>query len=689
MAEVPDMTGGNRQSPGRKRASAEDIAEHVDESVLHRLSNLTKEELLELIRRQYEAGVRIGFPGKNNARQIARRVQPRVVRRLAKYSVGPEEEQARNLIVEGENLQALTTLYRERGQVDLILTDPPYNTGKDFRYNDRWDDDPNDPSLGELVSEDDGARHTKWMKFMWPRLQMLKDMLKPTGVLAICIDYRELFRLGQMLDELFGQSNRLAIINWEKSYSPRGDQTHVSTTTEYVLVYAKDERRAQTQLLPRTEEMDERYGSPDGDARLWASDNPTGPGAATHPGMTYGIQSPFTGALHYPAGEGCWRAERRNMKAWLEQWGSEYESRELRDGRPSKPLVLKGARIQLPEREGDSPVPEPGDPVVKTARARARKVLENGVWPSLFFLKRGEGKPRIKRYLEHVKKGIVPTTYWADEDYFSPLVLGSVSWEHEQSGHHQSGINELDAIVGKGHGFQTVKPLKLFSKIIQIWCPPTGLVLDAFAGSGTSGHATLMLNRQSGASRRFILIEQGRPERGDPYARSLTADRMKRVITGEWASGPRDPFGSGFRFVALQKKVDAKAVLDMERDEMADAVIASHFDDSRRGPGLVNMVLEGYQYLVARNADDEGFFLVWDGSKKAPVFDESVYDSIVEEAEKVGLKPMYHVYARFNLFQSDDAKFYQIPNRILMDFGVSTINDAYHNEEAVRPVDLD
>jgi len=127
----------------------------------------------------------------------------------------------------------------------------------------------------------------------------------------------------------------------------------------------------------------------------------------------------------------------------------------------------------------------------------------------------------------------------------------------------------------------------------------------------------------------------------------------------------------------------------MERDEMADAVIASYFDDTRRGPTLVNMVHEGYEYLVARNSDEEGFFLVWNGSKEPPKFNEDVYNSVVVEAEKVGLKPKYHVYARYNLYQSDDVRFYQIPNRILMDFGVSTVNDAFHNEDSVLPVDLD
>ena len=113
---------------------------------------------------------------------------------------------AHNLLIEGDNLQSMVTLYKERGRVDLIITDPPYNTGQQFRYNDKWDADPNDPGIGEFVSAEDGARRTKWMRFMWPRLQLMKSMLRLGGVLAICIDHRELFRLGQMLDSCLGRT---------------------------------------------------------------------------------------------------------------------------------------------------------------------------------------------------------------------------------------------------------------------------------------------------------------------------------------------------------------------------------------------------------------------------------------------------------------------------------------------------
>jgi adenine-specific DNA-methyltransferase len=605
-------------------------------------------------------------------------VQPRSARKVQAYCVGSEVDQSRSQIIEGENLQAMVTLYRERGRVDLILADPPYNTGKDFRYNDRWEEDPNDSGLGDFVGEDEEGRHTKWMRFMLPRLRMMKSMLKPGGVLAVCIDHRELFRLGQMLDELFKEENRVAIINWQKSYAPRSDNKHVSTATEYVLVYTKNIEQAKTSLLDRSQSANSRYknvdNDPEGDWREHDLSART-PSAKDQ----YGVQSPFTGTVYYPGGTQSWRHPKANIRKWIEEWGVKCEYRNLDDGR-APAIMVRGGKVSEPLKETRG-IRQRAGAVPKAAAEAARARLEKGSWPFIWFGLDGAGGPRVKRYLHKVRKGMVPMTYWADEDYDEPLDIGTTSWDHEESGRSQTGVKELNAIVGKGHGFETVKPLKLFSKIIQLWCPPTGLVLDPFAGSGTTGHAVLQLNADVGTERRFILIEQGRPERGDPYARSLMADRLKRVVTGKWATGAVEGSGGGFRFCALQSKVDAKALLGMERDEMTDAVIASHFDSARSGsPNLVTMTHDGYQYLVARNADNEGFYLVWQGAKEQPIFTEDVYEHVVAEAKKAGLKARYHVYARFNLFQSDDTVFYQIPNRILLDFGLSQASDAFNNE---------
>jgi adenine-specific DNA-methyltransferase len=582
------------------------------------------------------------------------------------------------LVIEGDNLQAMVTLYKERGKVDLILTDPPYNTGNDFRYNDKWDDDPNDPGLGDFISDQDGARHTKWMKFMWPRLQMMKAMLKPAGVLAICIDHRELFHLGQMLDELFDAKNRLAIINWQKMSGAKNQDTGVSTATEYVLVYAKDAELAKTGKAERSAETAGSYQNPDSDPRgPWAPSDSTLPGASTHPGQVYAIQNPFTGRLHYPQGERCWRNERSKMKAAVEEWGVEYEDCDLSDGmRPA--LVIKGVK----NPKAAKPLQ---DPVVKKAREVALERRGQVDWPRFFWRADrsrhpGAGELRYKTYLEEVKEGVVPTTFWASDD-FDVLELDAVSWLAEQSGTSDVGVKELNAVVGRGHGFDTVKPLKLIEKIITLWCPSDGLVFDAFAGSGTTGHAVLNLNEQAGATRRFILVEQGRPENGDSYARTLLVDRLRRVLTGKWASGDRPPLPGGFTFVQLGKKVDATVLLQMERDEMVDTVIGSHFDASRRrGDQLIrlNSEDESYQYLVAKNADDEGFFLVWDGPDKNTDLTEDVYDACVEEAVRAGLKKTpYNVYARLAIYMTEGIRFLQIPDRILADFGLNPRSEPF------------
>lgn len=656
----------------------EPATERANVDNLNDLDLLTRDELVDMLREQAEAGVKLSFPGKAVARRLARRVRPRVQKTIKKYGAGPEAERARNVLVEGDNLQTMVTLYKERGHVDLILTDPPYNTGGDWRYNDRWDEDPNDPGIGELVSAEDRARHTKWMKFMYPRLQIMKQMLKPGGVLAICIDHRELFHLGQMLDEVFGERNRLAIINWQKSYAPRSDKDHVSTATEYALVYAKDEDRATTALMPRSAQMDARYNRPDGDARLWKSgDLSAGKGPTNQP-MVYAIQSPFTGELHYPQEGCCWRLAQREIKKALEGWGVDYELRDLKDTtRRARAAGVSGDEVM----RGIKGLVIKGD--LEQAANAAKKVLTDGPWPIVYFGKKGTGRPQHKRYLENVKRGVVPTTYWADDDHEFPEVLGTVSWEHTQSGHSQTGVNELTAIVGREHGFKTVKPLRLFQKIVQIWCPPDGLILDPFAGSGTTGHAVLSLNEQAGTKRRFILIEQGRPEHGDSYARSLTADRLQRVISGRWANNGGNPTGGGFTFRTLTKQVDAPALLQMERAEMIDTVIASYFDSSRRrGPNLIRLNNSDYSYLVAKNGDDEGFYLVWDGPDKNTDLTEDVYEACVAEGEKEKLTRAYHIYARYNLFATEGVRFYQIPDRILADFGLDVRTESYSDEDA-------
>jgi adenine-specific DNA-methyltransferase len=661
---------------------------------------LPRSALIRLLQEQDTAaseagkdGIVMNYTGRTAPWQIIRLVKPKLNRILKKYSAGDEIKQAENEIWDGENLSTMVTLYKYRGQVDLIVTDPPYNTGEDFRYNDKWDKDPNDPDLGDLVPKDDGSRHSKWLKFMTPRVWMMREMLKPGGVIAICIDHRELYRLGMLMDEIFGEENRVGIINWQKAYSPKNDtggkSGGVSTATEYVLVYAKDVSRASTGLLDRTDQMNSLYknidNDPDGE---WASGDPAGTGSDTHAKMVYAIQSPFTGQLFYPVDGSHWRSEKKSMRGWLEEWGSEYEERWIEDGNEFKDkktgktvrvkaLVLKGARFEGGQPNGP-------DAIFTKSRKAAEKKYAHGPWPKLIFTSEGKGGPRLKRYLNDIRKGKIPMTYWADEDYEVPLKLDSQSWDHEESGHSQTGINELDAVVGKGHNFKTVKPLKLIKKIIQLWCRPDGIVLDSFAGSGTTAHAVLELNHETGANRQFILIEQGNTDKGDHYAKTLTAERIRRVVTGEWASGKCEPLPGGFRFIELKReKIDANAVNALAREEMIDLLLTSYWDKAEKAKSYLRRLPAGsHRHLFAVNPKNEGFFLIWKAPDQPSVLNRDAFKWIVEEAKEVKLASRYHVFAALAPYTGSGIEFYKIPDSVLEHIGFNPRSDAYNNENA-------
>ncbi|MFV3090570.1 site-specific DNA-methyltransferase [Stutzerimonas nitrititolerans] len=614
-------------------------------------------------------GIVMSYTGRAAPWQIIRQVKPKLHRIIKKVSFGEETAQSENEIWDGENLSAMVTLYKYRGQVDLVVTDPPYNTGEDFRYNDKWDKDPNDPDLGDVVPKDDGSKHSKWLRFMTPRIWMMREMLKPGGVMAICIDHRELFRLGMLMDEIFGEDNRLAIINWQKSAAARPDNRHVSTATEYVLVYGKDISRVRTASLTRGEADNKRYSNPDNDpGNDWREGNLTAKSYSAKD--DYGIQSPFTGVVHYPAGNGAWRHPKRNIKGWLAGWGTDYEERDIGDGRGKALMVKK----QLP----DMVSPE----VSKKALAR----LKEDNWPFVWFGRDGQGRPRVKTYLEQIKKGKVPVTYWADADLASDIIadidIGTASWDYTESGRSADGVSELTAVVGQGHGFTTVKPLKLMKKIIQLWCRPDGIVMDAFAGSGTTGHAVLELNKEEEATRRFILIEQGNTDKGDHYARTLTAERIRRVISGDWATAKKEPMPGGFRFIELKReKIDAEAVNTLAREEMIDLLLTSYWDKAEKAKSYLRRLPAGkHRHLFAVNAKDEGFFLIWDAPDKPSALDKAAFREIAEEARQAGLAARYHVYASIAPYTGSSVEFYKIPDRVLEHIGFNQRQDSFNNE---------
>jgi adenine-specific DNA-methyltransferase len=169
----------------------------------------------------------------------------------------------RNLIIEGDNYDPLRALRMSHaGRIRCIYIDPPYNTGnRDFVYNDRF------------VDKSHRFRHSLWLEFMYKRLRLARDLLADDGVIFVSIDDNELFRLGMLMDEVFGEGNFIANVIWQKAYAPKNSAAHFSDDHEYVVVFARNAALWKPNPLPRTAAQDSAYKNPDNDARgIWRAD---------------------------------------------------------------------------------------------------------------------------------------------------------------------------------------------------------------------------------------------------------------------------------------------------------------------------------------------------------------------------------------------------------------------------------
>jgi adenine-specific DNA-methyltransferase len=194
----------------------------------------------------------------------------------------------------------------------------------------------------------------------------------------------------------------------------------------------------------------------------------------------------------------------------------------------------------------------------------------------------------------------------------------------------------------------------------------------------------LELNAEAEANRRFILIEQGNTEKGDHYAKTLTAERVKRVVTGDWESGKREPVTGGFRFIELKRqRIDAEAVNALAREEMMDLLLTSYWDKAERAKSyLSRFPVEQHRFLFAVNPKNEGFFLVWQSSDQPSVLNREAFKEIAAEANAAKLVSRYHVYASIAPYTGAGIEFYKIPDKVLEHIGFNPRSDAFNNEES-------
>ena len=250
--------------------------------------------------------------GDNDAKRAARRVPYRLLEPV--LQVG--NANAQNLLIQGDNLEALKALLPfYAGRVKCIFIDPPYNTKSAFEH------------------YDDNLEHSQWLSMMYPRLELLRDLLSEDGSIWVTIDDNEAHYLKVLMDEVFGRKNFVASVVWQKRVSPANDATQFSTDHDNILIFAKNSVLWRPNRLQRTELQNSYYKNPDDDQRgPWNSITYTGNKRRDErPNLYYEITNPNTGDKVLPPDTLTWRYSQethaKNEEAGLLYWGKHGNSR--------------------------------------------------------------------------------------------------------------------------------------------------------------------------------------------------------------------------------------------------------------------------------------------------------------------------------------------------------------------------
>jgi len=396
--------------------------------------------------------------------------------------------QSDNLLIHGESgdvLEALTQVpelaEKYLRQVKCVYIDPPFNTAQTFAH------------------YEDNLEHSIWLTLMRDRLLHLRSLLSDDGSIWVHLDDVEVHRMRVLMDEVFGSENFVAEVVWQKADSPRSDAKGFSSDHDVILVYGRT-RGVRLNRMERSATENARFSNPDGDARgPWFSDNRTAPGAATHQGMVYGIQHPHTGEIIYPAAGRCWTFAQDDILRDLREWAA-YELRDLGDEAERARLCGVGVEEIRPGVPAIMLAESPAD-----SSKRAMERREALQWTTFFVTPTSFGR---KSYIPAA--GTPPRTWWT----------------HDEVGHNRAAKSELKALFPGSTPFATPKPERLLERVIHIATNPGDLVLDVFAGSGTTAAVAQKMGR------RWVTCELL-----EDTVNHFTRPRLEKVVHGEDRGG--------------------------------------------------------------------------------------------------------------------------------------------------------
>lgn len=453
-----------------------------------------------------------------------------------------------NMIIKGDNLLALKSLLPYyASSVKMIYIDPPYNTGNtSWVYNDNMDSPLIKKWLNDTVNADDLSRSDKWLCMMYPRLKLLRELLKDDGIIFISIDDAEVAHLRMICDEIFGKDNFVTNFTWKKkSTSTNVEGVQVSPLFDNTICYAKN---ANTNPIKRriTYKENRKYLKLDKDGN-------------------------FRTAIIEKKNSGDYKRE----TMLFEILGQ---------------VPREGKRWQI------------GEKTARELESRNRFIIENGIV-----------KHKIYDYEDK------------NTESAQPNIL-------DNHGSTDSATKELNNIFNEEGIFSNPKPKELINHFIKIATSKNDIILDSFAGSGTTAHAVLEQNKEDGGNRKFILIETL------DYAKDITAERVKRVIKGYDFTG-KD------KTILYEKKLTTTQILKPETMEKISKEVNEIVEDGKPNYDEIKKTFKENTLKVEATKNIKSFKDGIGGGFKYCELSHNIFDEFGELNSKLSFEQIAkHIY---------------------------------------------
>jgi adenine-specific DNA-methyltransferase len=566
------------------------------------------EHIVEGPRERYH----LDWPGKREALLAANAPIAKTLRPCREESV--DFDITKNLFIEGNNLDALKLLQETYlGRVKVIFIDPPYNTGKDFIFRDDYKEgageyfrrsNQQDENGNRLMlnPESNGRFHSDWLTTLYPRIRLAWNLLADDGIISVTIDDGEVFQMGKVLDEIFGASNRLACAPWLSEPSGGKEKTGLRTGHEYVMLYFKTTSAAISQ--------EERS----------------------------------VGPLNLKDKTGPYRKGRELMK-----WGGTS----LRSDRPNQ-------FYELPTPLGERVLPYRNDGKEGHWRwGKENPEIKNALCdPEVFHWELRKFDPGVT--VDGKDERWVPYEKIRDEKK-------SVGWSTwlDKFGTNADATRELKELFGS-KPFDTPKPTSLIKWIISLHGDDQGVVLDFYAGSASTAHAVIDLNREDGGQRRFIMVQLDEAcavgsagfKAGYKTIAAIGMERIRRVGQRMKEQVKQQLPDVGFR--SLKVETSNMADVYYAPDAVKQADLVAHTDNikpDRTPEDLLFQVLVDWGVdlslpITQETVTGKNVFFV-DGNALAACFDPKVSEDLVKELAK--RKPLRAVF-RDSSYDSDSVK---------------------------------